>query len=484
MQFVGVEEQNKFLNLFPHRFDFIYADHAKPGESPEWKTEDRYPLHDRKIMQGGKLYGVSFGAYTEYFLIDIDAGSIYHPCRDRFAIGRILEALEPLGITDFVPICSSYSQGIHLYFPLSKPVVSWQLAHIIKQLLSYKGILIDAGLLEVFPNICLYDSESGNYTKFHAHRLPLQEGSYLLNDSWQIQFSSQELFCKLWNFCQHRNLINDAIFALTLERCELNRPRLGFKGEKFLADLNNEIDPGWSGAGQTNHILGRIAMRAYIFGHRLRGGEPYTGDRLIFEIIEQACKLPGYEEFCRHRHEIYKRAEDWARCVENSRYYPYGHSPFKKQESPPDDCPTSISWNQWQRERARERICFAIADLWNQGRFPATITERFIILTTEYKFSGETLYHHRDLWHPIPIDAVENPPPPPPNILEGEGAISSSGSIAPHTPRSLLSPNGCNPPVDRALEWFRDVDLGDGGCNVSLDELLSQFDQRNRIQRE
>ena len=38
-QFQSVEEPDAFLNLFPHRFDFIYAEHPDPGERPDWKTE-------------------------------------------------------------------------------------------------------------------------------------------------------------------------------------------------------------------------------------------------------------------------------------------------------------------------------------------------------------------------------------------------------------------------------------------------------------
>lgn len=73
------EWANGFLALFPHRYDYIWADHSNPGAKVEWQTETRHPLSDRVIHQGSYLYGVRFGAETRYCLLDIDAGSAYHP---------------------------------------------------------------------------------------------------------------------------------------------------------------------------------------------------------------------------------------------------------------------------------------------------------------------------------------------------------------------------------------------------------------------
>jgi hypothetical protein len=114
------EENNKFLSLFPHRFDYIYAHHAKPGDTPDRLTESRHPLSDRLIQQGGFLYGVRFAAQTQYALLDLDLHSRYHPNQDPHAIGRILAALEPLGLVTSLHCTSSYSGGLHLYFPFSE----------------------------------------------------------------------------------------------------------------------------------------------------------------------------------------------------------------------------------------------------------------------------------------------------------------------------------------------------------------------------
>jgi len=127
-QFQYIQEwEDEFLALFPHRYDYIYAKHPEPGQTPDWKTESRHPLSDRSLRQGAYLFGVRFGKETNYCLLDIDAGSIYHPQRDRFAITRILAALEPLGLVNAVTCTSSYSGGLHLYLPFeSKPTPSGQ----------------------------------------------------------------------------------------------------------------------------------------------------------------------------------------------------------------------------------------------------------------------------------------------------------------------------------------------------------------------
>ena len=97
-----------FLTLFPHRFDYIWAEHSSPDAQVEWKTESRHPLSDRLIQQNSYLYGVRFGAEANYCLLDIDAGSAYHPNHDPLGISRIAAALEPLGLVTYIACTSSY----------------------------------------------------------------------------------------------------------------------------------------------------------------------------------------------------------------------------------------------------------------------------------------------------------------------------------------------------------------------------------------
>lgn len=478
--FESIPENDPFFNLFPHRYDFLFSPHPKPTEAPAWQREDRYPLSDRMLQSGQHLYGVSFGSKANYLMLDIDRDSFYHPVRgDRFAISRIVEALETIGITSYVAVTSSYSGGIHLYFPLAEGQASWELALVVRHLLECKGLKVADGLLEIFPNVCNYDPEKQSFSKYKGHRLPLQAGSYLLTDNWSLSWDSPTEFVKQWRFCQARNVIDEDEFGRLRKIANSNYKRIGYKGERFLKDLNTEIESGWTDYGQTNHLLGRITLREYIFRHRLDGGEPLTGDRLVQAIIKTATALPGYQQFCRHKHEIWRRASDWANCVQNSKYFPYGQTPTRKAEAKKAK-PTWCKWNQWIKAQTVERICFAIANLLNQNRFPSGITERFRLLTEEYGFSGETLYHHADLWHPEHVgvsadpDPVENPPSTPQALSESL-SVACVGAPRPKAAESLLPKNERKPALDVVQEWFKGWDLGVLGCNSPSGEGFSDL---------
>ena len=272
-----VESNNAFLELWPHRYDFIYAPHPGLGDRPQWETETRYPLSDRLIEQGAYLYGVRFGPQTRYCLLDIDAGSQYHPSQDPLAMERIVTALEPLGLVSYVACTSSYSQGLHLYFPLDTPVSSWKLSAVVTGLLENQGLKCVPGQLEVFPNRKLFVLD-GTPNLFNAHRLPLQAGSYLLNSQLEPIASSQERFVHLWQHCEQQNSVQIADIDRLLKQIRRRTYRVSQKADKFLNDLNAEIEVGWTGNGQTNYLLGRITMRCYIFHHVLKGGQPLSGE--------------------------------------------------------------------------------------------------------------------------------------------------------------------------------------------------------------
>ncbi len=406
-----LERQDQFLSLFPHRFDYIWAEHPTVGQPLAWKTERRHPLSDRLVQQGSYLYGVRFGAETQYCLLDIDIGSPYHPQRDPFAIARIVAALEPLGLVSYFASTSSYSGGLHLYLPFAQPQSSWKLAIALACLLENAGFKPSPGQLEVFPNPKPY-LEAETPSLFNAHRLPLQTGSYLLNQDLQPIWSDRSSFVQQWQFAQTRNDLDSATLKRLVHQAQRQYFRISGKADKFLNDLNAEIELGWTGAGQTNRLLGRITLRTYIFHHKLAGGEPLEGPALVQKVVEVAQSLPGYRDYCRHQHEIEHRAAEWALCIENSHYFHYGYESgkFKPQQPEVEAAIERVpTWNQQQSATTRDRIRSAIADLLNQAALPAKATARFHSLL-KYGIGGASLYRHRDLWHPqcLTEDSTEN----------------------------------------------------------------------------
>ena len=462
------EWDDQFLALFPHRFDYIWAEHPSPQAEVEWQTESRHPLSDRLIQQGAHLFGVRFGAETSYCLLDIDAGSAYHPNHDAFALSRLAAALEPLGLVHYIACTSSYSGGLHLYLPFQHAQSSWQLAIALACLLENAGFKLQPGQLEVFPNPKPYSTDNLP-SLFNAHRLPLQTGSYLLNEAFEPIWSDTYTFVSQWQLAQQRNDLISKTLKQILKQAKRRHFGISGKAEKFVNDLNAEIELGWTGSGQTNRLLGRITMRAYIFHHVLSGGAPLAGAALVSEIVETAQALPGYSEWCRHQHEIVHRAEEWAHCIEGSHYFHFGEQLQKSKPGTQDPALTAAieqapSWNQRQAAATRDRIRMAIAALLEQNALPVRPTARFQALL-KFGLGGASLYRHRNLWHPNYFDqdsdqtvatlthAVENPPDPP-NIKTDSQLDCVEGASNWLSPPSLLPSNGGETTADKALSDF------------------------------
>lgn len=402
--FESVQEKNdNFLKLFPHRWDFIYAKHPQSDEKADWRTESKYPLSDRSILQGECLYGVRFGSQTNYLMIDVDPTSLYHPKEDPLAIVRLMSALEPIGLVAYVPVQSSYRGGIHLYFPFEEAQSSWAIALSVQTLLKTAGFIIQSGQLEIFPNARnpVVDDHPPLY---NGHRLPLQMGSYILNEDWAPIYSNQAFFVSQWNFARRRNVLDRQMIKRVQKKAQWQQSQVRGKAQKFLNDLNIEIEPGWTASGQTNWILGKIACRERVFHHILHGGQPLTGKSLEEAIVRVAQTLPGYEEFCAHQHELEKRAREYARSAEN-RYYPLGSKKGLQAEGKVHHV-AELTWNQRQAGEARERIGKAIADMLSQGTLPPQATDRFKALK-QYGIGSSTLYANKDLWHPQEVDSLQ-----------------------------------------------------------------------------
>lgn len=338
-------------------------------------------------------------------MLDIDITSPYHPQRDSFAVSRLMAALEPLELVRAVICTSSDSGGLHLYFPFTQALPSWKIARVMAYTLQQAGFKLYPGQLELFPNPKAYN-RAGKPTLYHAHRLPLQIGSYLLNADLQPIWSSSDTFVRQWHSARQANTLETKTLARYLKQTWQGFQPISGGAKKFIQDLNAEIEAGWSSYGQTNRLLGRIAMRTYIFHHILHGGEPLTGQALVAQIVAVAQSLPGYKEWCQHQHEIVQRAADWARSVEKSHYFHYGlHYELHYKDAATklglENAPKSRSdWNQQQFDQTRNKIRSAVSEMQKLDQFPDRVTERFNKLTKVYGIGGSSLYRHPDLWHP------------------------------------------------------------------------------------
>ncbi|MEO1133579.1 MAG: hypothetical protein AAFX40_12840, partial [Cyanobacteria bacterium J06639_1] len=383
----------EFANLF-HPWDFIESDTVL---QPAWRRTKTFPLSPatllRRWQNPRQLLGVSFGDMTQYAVIDIDRGSDYHPDSDPSALDGLRASFEAVGLTRSLLVRSSASGGLHLYFPLPTKVKTWSLAALLHVTCIQAGFDIKPGTLELFPNVKQWAAK-GDISLYKAHRLPLQQGSCLLDSDGAPATTDLEAFIVQWQTAANnqdaialRKAIKTASHRTDLLPFHHPRSR---KASDFYKDDEAVIEQGWNQSGQTNELLCAIARHLYVFHDK-------SGDELARATAETARSRPGFEQFCNHKHDIEKRAKHWAQCVER-KYYPYGtQKPVTVNDAPAP--------NDLRRASARDRITAAVAAYRSTDNFPSGITERANLLATN-GLSLATLYRHKDLWHPDFVSAA------------------------------------------------------------------------------
>lgn len=384
----------RLCQAFPYLWQAILG-HNDPD--PQWHTLTRYPLRPRVLWRywqdAAQLIGVRFGHQTSYALIDIDHTSPYHPNQDPHALATLRAALETTGICRSLLVRSSWSDGLHLYLPFPEALPTFGVASALKQCLEAQGLTLAAGHLETFPNCKAY-ALPGSFSEYNAHRLPLQpaSGSCLLTADLHPQSSDLAEFFHQWDLAaqgQDLESLKGAIATAKVNRRRSSRPSTVIADWQH--DLETEIEQGWTSYGQTNHLLKTLACYGRVF-QRLQG------DALAEYILVRAAQLPGYEAWCRHRHEISLRASVWAKAAEHY-YWPLGSAPTRSGGLHRDSSNNIVPFNQARSEDAQRRIRLAVVQLQEQGRCPATATARAGAIV-EQGISLRTLYKHLELWHP------------------------------------------------------------------------------------
>ncbi|MEM9567013.1 MAG: hypothetical protein AAF974_01800 [Cyanobacteria bacterium P01_E01_bin.34] len=378
---------NKFANLW-HRWDFIEAKSLTNSGHPEWQRVKTFPLEPRPLMRrwgnSDLLVGVSFGKQTRYCMVDIDAGSQYHPDRYPSAYRQVLDQLEDIGLVEPLILTSSESGGLHLYYPLPISVSSYKLGHLLKRICEQGGLAVRAGQLELFPNARRFSLSS--IVLYQAHRLPLQQGSYLLDKDGNAIGNDLKQFMFRWKRAASRQdseLLSESLQNLPkVIQCPYQRR--SERAKTFEADERARIKPGWTCAGQTNSLLGAIARYGRVW-------EGLADEELASYIESVAVELPGYQDHCHHKDEIGKRSLEWARSS-TKHYYPYSERAGKVDKP---KHPT----NEERQQAACERIKQAMKALIEVGKLALGITSRCQQLSG-HGVSKETLYKNKELWHP------------------------------------------------------------------------------------
>ncbi|MFN8797884.1 MAG: hypothetical protein ACK5YH_06175 [Pseudanabaena sp.] len=442
-----------FASFFPYSWNFIYAKNVDRTSKPEWKTETRYPITGRRLYDywadNETLIGVRFGNQTEYALLDIDKGSPYHPSNNHEKFKTVLQALEEIGLVRPLIVQSSHSEGLHIYYPLWQEVPSFGIACAIKACLQKNNCEIAAGVIESFPNTKKYDSE------YNGHRLPLQTGSYQLNNDLQIVGRDLNQFVETWLTVQEQQDIDLLKQAIAEAQANYQPPKDNRKPIKWREDLEKQIEAGWTGQGQSNQLL-------YLMGKYARVFLGCEDDEAIAEYITKTARAAaGFTKFCGDIKRLEQKAKDIAKwCLKH--HFPWGSKKGEQTETESENTETQKAQKQAER---LERIRTSVNELNKTGEMPQTIRGMAQAIAKTAKVSVETLYENKQLWHPEFTESR--------NSTNTNKSAPSSIAIAPLieqaetqteravTEKALYKALGCSetPLRGQELPKFADVDF-------------------------
>ena len=418
--FASFALRQKFHSLFPHGWDFI----IKETPESDWKTVKKYKLTEQKLWykytDPKKILGLRFGTQTRHGLFDIDFGSIHDPREQEKSLDKLKEELEHWGITRILFLQSSLNGGLHFYFFLDRLVNTFRLACVLNKVIEDAGLSVKRGQLETFPNTKRYNS------LFNGHRLPLQQGSYLLDKDyvpysnrlsdfisaadWSAQGNDTDLLegrlesAYDW-FKVKKNTLR--VYNPTpedkefIEQVEYAQREIK---EGFLNSIRIEVEQGFTGNGETNDLLLTIAKLGRIF-------YGLSGQQYIDYIKETVTSCPGYVKYCRHKHEIDRRCAEVARCGEK-KWFPYrtrltSDRPTYKYIKENLTCSTNL--NLERQHNARSRIIQAVEYIrQTQGGLPKKVGEcKLAIRNVTFELFGVSVSdatlkkpENLPLWHP------------------------------------------------------------------------------------
>lgn len=308
------------------------------------------------------ILGKRFGKLTNYLMIDIDINSPFHPRNG--GIEQILAAMESLGLCRFLLIRSSDSEGIHIYFPLAEPVSAWGIACTTHAALTAAGVAIAGGTCELFPNKRAFNAEH------NGHRLPLQTGSFLLDEDFCPISNHKADFVSRWetaathqdNRTLQHALSGNAVYATPSTPLEppsvVTTPQ---KPPTTAERITHVVPPiAWTRYGQSNDIMRELAN----YGDRYAGHR--TSTTLAAWITAVAPQLSGYQQFASPKSKRDIEDGSWAKRWAESHF----KSKWLYGVSGPDHNANIAADAKYRIFAALEHMCIdtdiTVTQLWKQ----------------------------------------------------------------------------------------------------------------------
>ncbi len=410
-------QAQEFFSYFAHHWDFIIA----PAGTKDWQTITNYKLQPRvlwhKFQDTKNILGVRFGKLTKYCMVDIDRGSWLHFMNNPQAFRDLCQAFELIGLCRFVILFSSYSEGVHIYFPLPEEVNTFNLACALRMAVENAGFKIKGGQLELFPNTKTYkkNSHGKEFSHFNGHRLPLQPetGSVLLDDDLHPYSQDLGTFFGQMEWAAQGQDIEKLKDTLSIARDWYSKRQYRFaqtsnsnKVKQWQEDTEALIKEGFTDYGQTNELIREIGKYGRVF-------LALESRELQQYMVETITNLPEYQEYCRHQFEIEQRCHHWAKIIEPF-WWPLGttptrHTSYQEMNERGQQTVKNSQLNQERTTECQERLKQTLEHLIQQAvNLPKKVGERLKLLCQTSKklfgkaFSERTLKKlaYLPLWHP------------------------------------------------------------------------------------
>ena len=319
----------------PHRdaatFDLVQAAYAQifvPRDGKSFcfiqKDEAAGDFHTRrnrcvlpgemvaKILAPGVWVGHRARADVRYVAFDVDAGSRY---LEPAQLDSLEAELDHLGLP-VVRLRSSDSGGVHLYALLPEATHKETAHWLARAITNRLGWTLAPGQLEVFPSSSKYTLEANpkRFARCHGLRLPGQEGSALwAGGGWVEEPLAvwQELAAALE--VSDETGASGAYVELCEEAQQLRQQHRSpsWFGRRVIRGGGGTIRHNihWTGPGQSNGLLGRLANAGYMAGHT-------TVEALAQVVEELALAAPGFMEWASEDTRVGLTAwcRRWAEC--------------------------------------------------------------------------------------------------------------------------------------------------------------------------
>lgn len=315
-----------------------------------------------------KFFGISPAGQTLWACVDIDANSRYHPASEHGeGLEPVVEALRPAGLTSPIEFQSSHSTGIHLWYALTEPVNSWQLAKTLYAAGKNAKLQIKDGQLEFYPNLksfnsaykCIRAPLSGEGNAFWLHGLDLDDSLVVFRHLF-ITASRHNKFISV--ISDEQSLSSSSPYA-----------RAKNSNRSDLPSIRGRLSQGFTAIGQTNEIQLCARMIA-----RFDEGIENVSD-LRRRLIELVTSAPGFKCYCQHQ-----------RTIENGTYW--SDSCLRKTlELSPSDYQKS-HWkkaNDKSHDESTHKALKALQSAVDDGRWYKTRSELFASLRAGYGAPSE-----------------------------------------------------------------------------------------------